>query len=109
MSPIAKIEIAIAIPILIKNEIAILILIPFAISKMIADRDLDRSFTIADRFGDFYVAGNPATSCIWFTRHHHHNHNHQCCRPVPCTWQKKTYVASISIRIQMYSDIRKET
>ena len=39
MSPIAKIEIAIAI----------------AISKMMADRDLDRSFTIADRLGDLFT------------------------------------------------------
>ena len=41
MSPIAKIEIAIPIPI--------------AISKMTADRDLYRSFTIADRFGDLFT------------------------------------------------------
>ena len=45
MSPIAKIEIVIAIA----------IPIPIAISKMIADRDLDRSFTIADCFGDLFT------------------------------------------------------
>ena len=39
MSPIAKIA----------------ILIPISISKMITDRDLDRSFTIADRFGDLFT------------------------------------------------------
>ena len=52
----------------------------------------------------FYVAGNPATSSIRFTHDHHHNNNHQSCRQVPCTWQKKTFVASIRITIQMYSD-----
>ena len=41
MSPIAKIEIAIPIPIII--------------SKMIADPNLDRSFTIADRLGDLFT------------------------------------------------------
>ena len=50
MSPIAKIEIAISIPILIK--IKIVIPIPIAILKMIADLDLDRSFTIADGASD---------------------------------------------------------
>ena len=39
MIPIAKIEIA----------------IPIAISKMIADTNLDCSFTIADHFGDLFT------------------------------------------------------
>ena len=39
MIPIAKIEIA----------------IPIAISKMIADTNLDRSFTIADRLDDLFT------------------------------------------------------
>ena len=41
MIPIAKMELA--------------ILIPIAILKMIADRNLDRSFTIADRLGDLFT------------------------------------------------------
>ena len=47
MTPIAKIAIAISISILVNFEIAIVISI--AIWNKIADRDLDRTFAIADR------------------------------------------------------------